>query len=96
MLEASSRACATGVLKDDPIRILRAVRLAAAFEFKIDPGTRASMQQFASRLSATSPERQRDELFKILDGRRPDAAFRALEILGVMPHVLPELGADED
>jgi tRNA nucleotidyltransferase/poly(A) polymerase len=87
------RACAAGALQDDPIRILRAVRLAAALEFKIDPATRAAMKQSASRLSTTSPERQRDELFKMLGGRRPAAAFRALEILGVLTHVLPELGA---
>ncbi|HKI54720.1 MAG TPA: HD domain-containing protein, partial [Anaerolineales bacterium] len=38
-----------------------------------------------------SPERQRDELFKILDGPKPDTAMRALEILGVFPYLLPEL-----
>jgi tRNA nucleotidyltransferase/poly(A) polymerase len=38
-----------------------------------------------------SPERQRDELFKTLEGPRPDASLRALEWLGVFPQIMPEL-----
>jgi tRNA nucleotidyltransferase/poly(A) polymerase len=75
------RACSPNALSEDPIRILRAVRQAAAFEFKIEPETRRAMK------------RQRDELFKILEGPRPDASLRALEILGVLPYLLPELPA---
>ena len=51
------------------------------------------MRQAASLLPGISAERQRDELFKILRGPRPDAALRALEILGVLPYLLPELPA---
>ncbi|HUG34190.1 MAG TPA: DUF5678 domain-containing protein [Anaerolineales bacterium] len=87
------RACSTTSIKDDPIRILRAVRQAAAFDFKIDPETRQWMKDAAGHLPKVSPERQRDELFKILDGPRPDASMRALEMLGVFPHMLPELSA---
>lgn len=87
------RACSDTSLTDDPVRILRAVRQAAAFGFKIDLGTRKAMKQAASLLPNVSPERQRDELFKILEGPKPDAAMRALEMLGVLPHLLPELPA---
>lgn len=87
------RACSKSSLADDPIRILRAVRLAAAFNFKIDPATRKAMEQAAPLLPNVSPERQRDELFKILDGPQPAASMRALELLGVFPHMLPELSA---
>ena len=85
------RACSDTSLQDDPIRVLRAVRQAASFGFKIDPGTRKAMRQAASSLSLISVERQRDELFKILDGPHPDTSLRALEILGVFPYLLPEL-----
>jgi tRNA nucleotidyltransferase/poly(A) polymerase len=80
-------------LSDDPVRILRAVRQAAAFGFKIELETRQSMKQAASLLPKVSPERQRDELFKMLEGPRPDASMRALEMLGVLPYLLPELPA---
>src|SRR5687768_1254562 len=59
------RACSPTSLKDDPVRILRAVRQAAAFEFKIEPETRKAMQQAVGLLPDRSPERQRDELFKM-------------------------------
>jgi tRNA nucleotidyltransferase/poly(A) polymerase len=87
------RACSPTSLADDPVRILRAVRQAAAFEFKIELETRKAMKQAARLLPRVSPERQRDELFKMLEGPRPDASMRALEILGVFPYLLPELPA---
>jgi len=85
------RVCSETSLQDDSIRILRAVRQAAAFEFRRDPGTRKAMKQAVSLLPKVSPERQRDELFKIFEGPHPNTALRALEILGVFPYLLPEL-----
>jgi tRNA nucleotidyltransferase/poly(A) polymerase len=87
------RACSPTSLSDDPVRILRAVRQAAAFEFKIELETRKGMKQAANLLPKVSPERQRDELFKMLEGPKPDASMRALEILGIFPYLLPELPA---
>lgn len=87
------RACSPTSLTDDPIRILRGVRLAAAFDFKIDLTTRGAMKDAAHLLPNVSPERQRDELFKILEGPKPDSSMRALEMLGVFPHMMPELTA---
>ena len=87
------RACSATSIADDPVRILRAIRQAAGFAFKIDLETRKAMKQHANLLPAVSPERKRDELFKILEGPKPDAAMRALEMLGVFPHLLPELTA---
>jgi len=87
------RACSPTSLADDPVRILRAVRLAAEFDFKIEPAVRKAMKESAPLLPNVSPERKRDEMFKILEGPKPDAALRALEMLGVFPHLLPELSA---
>ncbi len=89
--EKRIRACSPTSLSDDPIRILRAVRMAAGFDFSIELQTRASMKSAVALLPKISPERVRDELFKILAGARPDAAMRALEMLGVLPGLLPEL-----
>lgn len=87
------RACAPTAFGDDPVRILRAVRQAAAFGFSIDPETRKWMKAAVPLLANISPERQRDELFKMLEGPKPDASMRALELLGVFPILLPELPA---
>ena len=85
------RACSPSSLSDDPVRILRAIRQAAAFGFRIDKDTRELMKQAADQLERISPERLRDEVFKILKGPKPDAAMRALEMLGVLPYLMPEL-----
>jgi tRNA nucleotidyltransferase/poly(A) polymerase len=87
------RACADTSMSDDPIRILRGIRQAAAFGFRIDPSTRQAMKSAAPLIERISPERVRDELFHILEGTQPAAAIRALDMLGVLAHILPELGA---
>ena len=85
------RACSQSSISEDPVRILRAIRQAAKFNCKIDIETRQALKQAANLLPNISPERKRDELFKILEGPKPDASIRALEMLGVFPHLLPEL-----
>jgi len=85
------RACTPDAFKNDPIRILRGIRLAEAFEFQIMPETLGFMRQATPLLQNTSPERIRDELFRILDGSKPATSIRALEYLDVLPLILPEL-----
>lgn len=87
------RACSQTSFSDDSLRILRAVRQAAAFEFHIDLSTRELMKESVNQLSRISQERLRDELFKMLAGPRPEATMRALEMLGVFPYLLPEITA---
>lgn len=87
------RACSPTSITDDPLRILRAIRLAAAYNFHILPQTLALLRAGVSALPAVSSERLRDELFKILSGPQPHTCFRALDLLGVFPHILPELTA---
>jgi putative nucleotidyltransferase with HDIG domain len=93
LLARTIRSCSATAMEDDPIRILRAVRLAAALDLKIEPETRVAMKNAAKSLPRVSAERKRDELFKILDAARAALALRALEILGVFPYLLPELAA---
>ncbi len=87
------RACSAQSLESDPVRILRAIRQAAAFGLQIEPETRRQMREAVALLPNVSGERQRDELFRILGGPQPATALRALEIMGVLPHLLPELTA---
>jgi tRNA nucleotidyltransferase/poly(A) polymerase len=85
------RACSDQSFKDDPLRVLRAVRQAAALGFGIDPGTRALMRAATPAIARISPERLRDELLKILGGSQPATSLRALEMLGLLPALFPEL-----
>ncbi len=87
------RACGPDSLSADPVRVLRATRLAAALGFHIEAETRQQMKQAAAGLRNVSPERVRDELFRILDGPHPATVLRALDMLGALAYVLPELAA---
>lgn len=87
------RACKETSMSDDPIRILRGVRQAAAYGFRIEPGTRKMMKSAAPLLGRVSSERVRDELFKILEGRQAAVSIRALEMLGALEVILPEMKA---
>jgi tRNA nucleotidyltransferase/poly(A) polymerase len=85
------RACSPSSFLDDPVRILRAVRQAAAFGFSIEKNTRELMKQAAGQVGRVSAERLRDEIFKMLGGPKASASIRALEMLGVLSHLMPEL-----
>jgi tRNA nucleotidyltransferase/poly(A) polymerase len=87
------RLCSPTSFADDPLRILRCIRLAVEFELAILPETRRLLKKSLGDLAKISPERLRDELFRILQSRRPIAALRALDLLGALEHVLPELSA---
>ena len=87
------RVCTPGALDNDPVRVLRAIRQAAGLGFQIDVDTRQKLKQAAGKLGSVSSERLRDELFRILEGPQPGTAIRALEMLGVLPHILPELSS---
>ncbi len=85
------RACSDTAFLSDPVRILRAVRQAVDFSFQIPPETHKLIRQALTGLSQISPERVRDELFRILDGPKPASALRTLDVLGALDFVLPEL-----
>jgi poly(A) polymerase len=85
------KACTPTSLEDDPVRVLRAIRLAAAYSLHIQPETRIQMHQTADMLNGVAPERKRDELFRILEGPQPATCLRALEIIGALPGMLPEI-----
>lgn len=87
------RVCSPSAFWDDPVRILRAVRLAAAFGVQPEPGTSQAMREAVSFLGEVSIERLRDELFRILEGPQPAACLGALDRIGALDQVLPELGA---
>jgi poly(A) polymerase len=85
------RPCSPSAFINDPIRVVRAIRQAAVFGFHIPPETRALMRTAAPLLPGISPERMRDELFRLLDGPRVAASIRALDMLGALSYILPEM-----
>ncbi len=91
--EKCLRACSPSAFTDDPLRIVRGVRLAAELNFRIHPETRAAMKAAVNLLPRISAERLRDELFRLLETVKAAAGVRALDMLGALPYLLPELSA---
>ncbi len=87
------RVCTRHAIVHDPVRILRAIRASVHLGLMIDPDTRSDLKQHAPLLLDVSAERIRDEFFAILGGDRPSAALAALHQLGILVHVVPEVGA---
>lgn len=85
------RTCSPESFEDDPVRVLRAIRMATGLEFLLTTETRNALRIAATGLVRVSLERQRDEIMKILSGPRPAAALRVMEILGLLDLVFPEL-----
>jgi poly(A) polymerase len=78
---------------EDKLRMLRAVRFAARFEYTIDPQTLAAIQTFAADIHAVSRERVRDELTRMLTEGHGRRAFLLLDETGLLQQVLPEISA---
>ncbi len=87
------RACTDASIRDDPVRGIRAVRLATELNFRLDKPTRAHIRAEAPALANVSAERRRDEFIRCLGGPRPAASVRVLHSLGLLPHLVPELAA---
>jgi poly(A) polymerase len=78
---------------EDKLRMLRAVRFAARFEYSIDSATFASIQQLAPQINQVSRERVRDELTRMLTEGHARRAFELLDETGLLREVLPEIAA---
>jgi poly(A) polymerase len=78
---------------EDKLRMLRAVRFAARFEYAIEPATFAAMQKLAQRILVVSHERVRDELTRMLMEGRARRAFLLLDESDLLNPVLPEISA---
>jgi poly(A) polymerase len=78
---------------EDKLRVLRAVRFAARFDYKIDPATMAAIQKLAPKVHQVSCERVREELTKMLTEGQARRAFELLDTTSLLPEVLPEIAA---
>lgn len=83
------RICSESSIEDDPIRILRGVRLGLTLGFAVDQITHSKMRSAAQRLDEISAERKRDELFKLLSLHESSKGLKELYSLDVLPILLP-------
>jgi len=80
-------------IREDHLRILRAVRFKNQFDFQYEPKTYAALQKHAKLANKVSAERIADELNKMIVTEPPSAPFCDMEDLGILKIILPEMQA---
>ena len=77
--------------REDKLRMVRAVRFAARFEYAIEPATLAAIRKLAPQVTQVSAERLRDELTKLLTEGAVRRGFELLDETHLLEVVLPEV-----
>jgi len=85
------RATSGRTFRDDPLRLLRAVRQAATLGFRISPDTESLIRRDASLIIRVAGERVRDELAQLCACPAIAENLRYLDRLGILAHIFPEL-----
>ena len=80
-----------GVLADDPVRVLRGVRLAVTLGLRLTPAARAAIRRAAPTIASVSAERVREEMLALLAAPATGRALRLADRLGVLSAVFPEI-----
>ena len=76
---------------EDKLRMLRAVRFSARFNYAINPPTLAAIRKLVVGIHRVSRERVRDELTNMLTEGHARRAFELLDSTGLLKEVLPEI-----
>jgi poly(A) polymerase len=77
--------------REDKLRLMRAVRFASRYGFKLEEKTYEALGELAGGISQVSAERIRDELVKIITQQNPGAGLGVLRESGILRHILPEV-----
>src|SRR5690606_3479286 len=79
--------------REDPVRMLRAVRLAAKLDLSIEPATAAPIPVLAPLLGDAAPARLFEEMLKLFLSGHAVASFERLERYGLVASLLPDTAA---
>ncbi|MDR1721110.1 MAG: hypothetical protein LBR09_01805 [Endomicrobium sp.] len=91
IIRVTDAANAEIIFKQDPLRILRALRQSLQLRFRIELKTYNAMKTAAERIKIISAERIRDEINKILIEDYPSKAFKAMREINSLNEILPEI-----
>lgn len=75
--------------KEDKLRMLRAVRFATTFDFKIEDETFKAIKEYSQDINEISVERINVELSKMLLVQKPSKAMLLLKKTGLLKNILP-------
>lgn len=77
-------------IKEDHLRILRAIRFKNTLDFQYEPKTFQAVRKYSHLISKVSKERIADEINKIIMGKNVSVAFEDLQDTGILKEILPE------
>ncbi|MDO6784661.1 polynucleotide adenylyltransferase PcnB [Neptunomonas phycophila] len=75
--------------REDPVRMLRAIRFSAKLNFTIEPATEAPIKPLANLLQDIAPARLFDETLKLLQSGHGEASFALLKEYNLLEQLLP-------
>jgi poly(A) polymerase len=78
-------------IKEDPVRMLRAVALASRLDFTIDPPLTDAIRRHRHEIARSSPPRVLEEYYKILRAGSAEKTFRTLLDVGLLEPISAEL-----
>ena len=76
--------------KDDPLRMMRAIRFASQLNFHIEENTFKAICENVERIKIVAQERITEELNKIILSNHPSVGFKLLEKSGLLKIIFPE------
>ncbi len=91
LMRKAVRALGPDVFKDDPGRLLRAVRLAGELGLRIEPDTVRLLMANSHLLPQVAPDRVREEFLRLLALNGARGRIETLDYLGMLKHIIPEL-----
>ncbi|MBQ8111982.1 MAG: polynucleotide adenylyltransferase PcnB [Kiritimatiellae bacterium] len=77
--------------REDPVRMMRAIKFAARLDFKIERGTDRAIRKLHSCITTASIPRLCEEVFRLFTYGTSAKAFRMMWKFGLMGDLLPEL-----
>jgi poly(A) polymerase len=78
-------------LREDPVRMLRAIALAARLDFTLEPALLDAIRTLREEIAKSSPPRLLEEYYKILRAGSSQKAFRSLAEVGLLEPISAEL-----
>ncbi len=79
------------IFVDDPLRLLRAFRLAAILGFKIEPKTKKLINKYKTLIKKTAEERIHDEIIKILTTKNSFPYLLEADKVNLLYQIIPEI-----
>ncbi len=79
--------------REDPVRMMRAVKFASRLDFKIERGTEKAIRKLHANILTASVPRLCEEVFRLFPYGASEKAFRMMYDFGLLGDLLPELAA---